>query len=254
MTCDDAMCKMYQKDSVIECAYCGMLLPRSEPTYYTGIAKLEDLAATTKLMKCISFKSRTESANFTEETSIIIEYTVCTRCKQIGIIISYPNEEKRIYLKPYGGAMILPDYIPEQIRQDYQEACAVAAISPRASVVLGRRCLQGMLRDKFNITAKGDNLVNEIAAAKEKKYISEDEAQLLTSIRYAGNLGAHPTLDLDQEVNVTDEEIQDLLQVMRMFLDKWYIQAYEQSGREARLNAFGEYANALLRKYKTVET
>ena len=55
-----------------------------------------------------------------------------------------------------------PDYIPEQVRQDYEEACKIVSLSPKASATLSRRCLQGMIRDFHNVKKK--NLVDEINA------------------------------------------------------------------------------------------
>jgi hypothetical protein len=50
--------------------------------------------------------------------------------------------------------MPLPDYIPEQIKDDYYEACSILNLSPKASATLARRCLQGMIRDFWGITKK----------------------------------------------------------------------------------------------------
>lgn len=45
-----------------------------------------------------------------------------------------------------------PNYIPAPIRKDYEQACKIADLSPNASAVLARRCLQSMIRDFCNIT------------------------------------------------------------------------------------------------------
>ena len=50
-------------------------------------------------------------------------------------------------LVPPAQMKVMPDYVPEAIIADYKEACLIAALSPKASATLARRCLQGMIRD-----------------------------------------------------------------------------------------------------------
>ena len=38
---------------------------------------------------------------------------------------------KRWTLMPASGAKVLPTYVPEAIRQDYEEACLIKELSPR---------------------------------------------------------------------------------------------------------------------------
>ncbi|MEI8253036.1 MAG: hypothetical protein WCG25_04765 [bacterium] len=45
-------------------------------------------------------------------------------------------------LLPVSEAKVLPDYIPDPIKQDYYEACRIRDLSPKASATLSRRCLQ----------------------------------------------------------------------------------------------------------------
>jgi len=55
-------------------------------------------------------------------------------------------------LRPQSSAIPQPDYIPEQIKNDYEEACSILSLSPKASATLARRCLQGMIRDFWGIS------------------------------------------------------------------------------------------------------
>jgi len=54
-------------------------------------------------------------------------------------------------LIPQSLAKVFPDYIPIPIRDDYKEACLIRDLSPKASATLARRCLQGMIRDFWEI-------------------------------------------------------------------------------------------------------
>ena len=93
-----------------------------------------------------------------------------------------------------------PDYIPEQVRQDYEEACKIVSLSPKASATLSRRCLQGMIRDFHNITRK--NLVDEINAIKSD--LGTDIFNALHSLRSIGNIGAHPESDINLIVEIDE--------------------------------------------------
>jgi len=65
-----------------------------------------------------------------------------------------------VRLVPPSSAKVFPDFIPAAVRSDYEEACAIRDLSPKASATLSRRCLQGMIRDFWNI--KKPRLVEEI--------------------------------------------------------------------------------------------
>lgn len=90
-------------------------------------------------------------------------------------------------LKPVSFAKQFPNYIPDAIINDYNEACAIRDISPKASATLSRRCLQGMIRDFFEI--KKDRLIDEINAIREKTDSLTWDA--IDSVRKIGNIGAH---------------------------------------------------------------
>ena len=63
-------------------------------------------------------------------------------------------------LVPPSGAKSFPSYVPKAILDDYVEACLVRDLSPKASATLSRRCLQGMIRDFWEIQ-KG-RLIDEV--------------------------------------------------------------------------------------------
>lgn len=55
--------------------------------------------------------------------------------------------EREWHLIPPSGAKAFPDFVPAAIRADYEEACLIVDLSPKASATLSRRALQGMIRD-----------------------------------------------------------------------------------------------------------
>ncbi|MGA2468917.1 MAG: hypothetical protein ABSH06_31845 [Thermodesulfobacteriota bacterium] len=105
----------------------------------------------------------------------ILTIIVCPnpKCRQQEIslnVFEYHNISrelgKKVYswhLKPESEAKPFPDYITEQLRNDYEEACLIKNKSPKASATLSRRCLQGMIRDFWGIKTKylrANNSVN----------------------------------------------------------------------------------------------
>jgi len=112
-----------------------------------------------------------------------------------------------------------PDYVPEFIRQDYQEACAIKTLSPKASATLARRCLQGMIRDFHGITK--NTLYKEIIALKGKE--DNDIIDALLALRSIGNIGAHPERDVNLIVDIEPDEAAKLIEFIELLIDEWYI-------------------------------
>ena len=101
-------------------------------------------------------------------------------------------------LLPDSSAKIIPEYVPQAIREDYYEACRIVAGSPKAAATLARRCLQGMIRDFWQI--KKSNLAAAIRALKNK--VDEAEFDAIDSVRKIGNIGAHMEKNVNLIVDV----------------------------------------------------
>lgn len=69
-------------------------------------------------------------------------------------------------LRPQSNAKPFPPYIPAPIREDYEEACSIKDLSPKAAATLSRRCLQGIIRDYWGISKA--RLIDEINELKGK--------------------------------------------------------------------------------------
>ena len=91
----------------------------------------------------------------------------CEKVTVVGFLGKPENGElgKQIDILPAFTCKSFPDYIPEQIRDDYKEAVSIIDISPKAAATLLRRCLQGMIRDFWGI--KGKTLNAEITDLKD---------------------------------------------------------------------------------------
>lgn len=122
---------------------------------------------------------------------------------------------------------IFPDYIPIQLRNDYEESCKIVELSPKASATLSRRCLQGIIRDFFGITKR--TLAEEINAIEDKIDIELWEA--IDAVRSMGNIGAHMEKDVNTIVDIDPGEAKQLIQLIEMLFEEWYIRRYERQKR-----------------------
>src|SRR3989338_2082877 len=140
-------------------------------------------------------------------------------------------------LLPESEARVLPDYIPEPIKEDYYESCRIRDLSPKASATLSRRCLQGMIRDYWKISKA--RLKDEIDALEEK--VDADTWSSIDAVRSVGNIGAHMEKDINIIVDVEPEEAQLLIGLIEQLVDDWYA---DRENRRARSEALKALADA----------
>lgn len=133
-----------------------------------------------------------------------------------------------------------PSYIPHPILEDYQEACAIVDLSPKASATLARRALQGMIRDFWGI--KEDNLNKAIKALQDK--VSSDVWEAIDGIRKIGNIGAHMEKDINIIVEVNPDEAGLLIEMIEMFLEDWYIAKHDREQRIAKMKKLADEKQA----------
>ena len=69
-------------------------------------------------------------------------------------------------LVPASEAKVFPNYIPEPVIADYNEACLIRDLSPKAAATLARRALQGIIRDFWDV--KASRLADEIEQIQDK--------------------------------------------------------------------------------------
>ena len=127
-------------------------------------------------------------------------------------------------LKPSSKAKQFPSFIPKAIISDYEEACLIRDLSPKASATLSRRCLQGIIRDYWEV--KKGRLVDEINAIEDK--VDPITWQAIDSVRSIGNIGAHMEKDIDLIIDVEPEEAQLLIGLIEILIKDWYIAKHER--------------------------
>jgi hypothetical protein len=146
----------------------------------------------------------------------------------------YGEVRERWNLRPASNAKVLPAYIPPAVGQDYREACAIRTLSPKASATLSRRCLQGMIRDFFQLPHLR-NLAAEIQAIRNQ--VAEDTWESIEAVRTIGNIGAHMERDIDVIVDVEPEEAGLLIGLIESLIEDWYVVRHNRQTRNAQIKA-----------------
>ncbi len=134
-------------------------------------------------------------------------------------------------IRPNSGARQFPDYIPSPILEDYSEACLIQDLSPKASATLARRCLQGMIRDFWEVR-KG-RLVDEIEAIADKTDKLTWEA--IDAVRKIGNIGAHMEKDINLILEVDPAEAALMIELIESLLKDWYVARHDRQEHLAAL-------------------
>jgi len=181
---------------------------------------------------------RHESVVLTEDnvygTCVLnVSFKVCPneKCKKFTLTATLSTAEKtngnwhskkHLFawdLLPRSKAQTFPSYVPKAVVEDYDEACLIKDLSPKASATLSRRCLQGILRDYWNV--KPGRLIDEIAELETK--IDPLTWQAIEAVRKVGNIGAHMEKDINIIVDVEPNEAELLIGLIEYLINDWYV-------------------------------
>lgn len=197
-----------------QCPYCSIVMPCVKDTTqirYTSFENADDSLA------LISNKFAPSSLKLT--------FFQCPNCGKYSINISGVGKEvEEVNMSFPGSTKHFPDYVPEQILADYQEASAIFMLSPKASATLSRRCIQGMIRNKWNMQFK--TLNQEITSLKDK--IDPSLWNAIDALRQIGNIGAHMEMDVNTIVEIEPDEAQKLINLVEILIKEWYIIPHER--------------------------
>jgi len=158
-----------------------------------------------------------------------VVHNLCPTCDEVTIKAfgQFNLEGINIPLYPRSLAKQFPEYIPKAITEDYEEAYSILSLSPKASAALSRRCLQGMIRDFWEIKVKSGTLYDEINEIKDK--VTSSQWKAIDALRSIGNIGAHMQQDVNVIVDIDDKEAEKLLKLIESLIEKWYINRYEEN-------------------------
>lgn len=119
---------------------------------------------------------------------------------------------------------------------DYNEACLIQDLSPKASAALSRRCLQGIIRDFWKVTP--GKLIKEIEQIKDK--VEELTWKAIDAVRSVGNIGAHMEKDVNLIVDIEPNEAERLINLIEILLKDWYIAKHDRELRLSELVQLGK--------------
>ena len=90
-------------------------------------------------------------------SAVEIYHIRCTNksCQYVSVVGRFCVNKRQFDILPQNVCRKFPEYIPKQIRDDYEEACSIINNSPKAAATLLRRCLQGMIHDLPTSGAQG---------------------------------------------------------------------------------------------------
>jgi hypothetical protein len=182
----------------------------------------------------------------------IVSRTTCPACGKFVLFLAQgpPNPSRqgvvgvtignvwgRSMVRPKGVARSpIPSEVPKEIAEDYLEACAVLADSPKASAALSRRSLQLLLRSAAGI--KPGNLSSEIQQVLDSKTLPTPLAENVDAIRNIGNFAAHSTKSTStgEVLPVEPEEAEWNLDVLESLFDVYYVQPARAKAKRDALN------------------
>ena len=164
--------------------------------------------------------------DFVNTGIINVHMYYCPQCKKVSFVAVGDSilSDIVVPIYPISNARQFPEYIPKNIREDYEEAYSIINLSPKASATLSRRCLQGMIRDFWKISKS--RLIDEINALQDK--IPTAQWNAINSLRSIGNIGAHMEKDVNVVVDVDPYEAERLLKLIELLLEKWYIARHDE--------------------------
>lgn len=211
------------------CPYCGLqqvFTTENDDVCHTGYSKT--------LTK--SMRSKYSVADYSVH-SIKCANKICGKISVVALHSDYNEVLKegrswlgvpvlpQIDILPSYTFINFPSYVPEQIRTDYAEGVGIIEMSPKAAATLFRRCLQGMIRDYWEIDVSSKKLYDEIDAIKDK--VTKPEWRAIDAVRKLGNIGAHMEQDVNIIIDIEPNEAQKLQKLIELLIEKWYIGSHD---------------------------
>jgi hypothetical protein len=132
---------------------------------------------------------------FRGEQNIGIHTIGCSLCGMLVLVTNYvpPNQKAPSYKLVWpveSWPNRAPSDLEEHIAKYYKQACDILTLSPAASAVLARRCMQAIIRTRLKIVKY--RLEDEIDEAATRTELSGATKDVLHDLRRIGNWGAHP--------------------------------------------------------------
>jgi len=125
----------------------------------------------------------------------------------------------------------IPEYVPDDVRSEYEQACAIRSASPNASATLARRCLQAMIRDFWGI--RESFLSNAIDALRDK--MDEETFEAIDAVRNSGKLRQHMEKGTNLIHDSAPEDAELLIGLIEYLVEEWYVTRDKRKQRLKRI-------------------
>jgi hypothetical protein len=144
--------------------------------------------------------------------------------------------QQEIIIYPQNTLRVTEALIPEEYRNAFNEANSVLPYSPKASAALGRRLLQQILRDKYEI--ERHDLSKQIDDFLTLPNLPFEISGAVDAIRQVGNFAAHPLkyTNTGEIVEVENGEAEWTLDVLEQLLDFAFVQPVKAQSKRDELN------------------
>ncbi len=180
---------------------------------------------------------------------LVVKYVVCPnpRCRKFSLQVSLHRRESsgnRSYtgkhlaswkLVPPSRARSFPVTLPEQVREDYHEACLTEELAPKVSAALSRRCLSGMLRDFWKV--QPGRLSDEFRQVKGT--VDPLTWEAINSVWKTGMIGARMESEGAEIQDSEPGESAILIGLIEMLVQDWYVARNERRKRLDTLREIG---------------
>lgn len=196
------------------CSFCNSMMVVSRDTYRAYF------------LACETYYNISDITGEGRKNRIRFRFYKCPNCGKTTVLADRTGGDGDLSVSVFPQTICkhFPEYVPAAIRQDYEEACAIKSLSPKAAATLCRRCLQGMIHDFWGIHEK--NLNAEITALKGK--ISQQLWEVVDAVRQLGNIGAHMEKDANLIVDIDPDEADKLVKLIERLIQAWYVERHTE--------------------------
>ena len=173
---------------------------------------------------------------------------------------------KGVYSKMIMPSAATPLYhqsVPKEVYQLYKEACLVQLVSPVATAVLARTCLDRMIRDYWRERIPVENKENEIENFEKLKALFDDEYSKISDITRelhkgklistrqnsriksfldVANSAAHWKANSEQLFwdEKSFDQVGLLTEIISSLFKEWYIRDYEEEEQDRELDEWND--------------
>ena len=176
----------------------------------------------------------------------IVETSWCPSCKKPNLTLRIESFKmsgntkvlsKNLFYPHSPSRSPVPQEVPESIAKDYNEACLILGLSPKASAALSRRCLQQILREHAGTTQR--DLAPAIQQIIDERALPPTLLDSLDAIRNIGNFAAHPikSTSTGEILEVEPGEAEWNLDILEELFDYYFVLPVRLKAKRDALNA-----------------